>query len=87
MRHITRLEKVEIRPSAEELAECFWAMHAGEQAEFFNHLAEIAETRLCFQLQYVTDNVCLSDEGRWAMGTIGEYARPATRAEQENSNE
>lgn len=71
---IKRAMDISITPTPDELAEAFWSMDSSQQAIFFNRLGEISDNRLCFQLQYVTDDLCLSKTGRRAMATIGEYA-------------
>lgn len=71
---IKRAMDISITPTPDELAEVFWSMNSGQQAEFFNLLGEISDNRLCFQLQCVTDDLCLSQTGRRVMQTIGEYA-------------
>lgn len=60
-----------IHPSAEEIAECFWAMDSEEQAYFFNMLG--SKERLVYQLQAVADDPTLNSDGRRAMQRIGEY--------------
>lgn len=71
-RNLTGWTQYDIHPSAEELAECFWAMDAEEQAGFFNVLGD--KERLVFQLQAVTDSQYLTADGRHAMDMIGDYA-------------
>lgn len=63
--------EVEMHPSAEEVAEVFWAMDSEEQAHFFNVLG--GKDRLVFQLQAITDDPHLNMDGRFAMQRIGEY--------------
>lgn len=82
MRNIKTVRTIEVHPSAEELALCFWSMWSEEQAEFFNALGRVAKERLYFQLQAVTDHKCLDADGRMAMAMIGDYAQPAAREEQ-----
>ena len=67
--------------SPELIAEIFAGMYSDEQAQFFNHLAEVAskwgkggEGNLYMQLQYVTDEDGLTLAGRRAMQGIGEYS-------------
>lgn len=72
-RNLKARGEFEIHPSAEELAEVFWAMDAEEQSGFFNTLAEISDGRLPFQLQNVTDSPHLTDRGRAAMVLVGDY--------------
>lgn len=66
--------EAEIHPTADELAEVFWAMDSEEQAQFFNRLGEIAQERLALQLHSVTDHAQLSHTGRFAMAMIGDYS-------------
>lgn len=73
-RAITRDMQISIEPTPEDLAEVFWSMGSDQQAKFFNHLNEISGTRLCFQLQAVSDDSNLNDHGRYAMRLIGEYS-------------
>ena len=70
---IKREMEISIHPTPEELAGVFWGMGSDQQAEFFNHLYEITNNRLCFQLQAVTDEPGLNANGRYAMILIGEY--------------
>lgn len=71
-RNLTGWAQYEVHPSADEIAEVFWAMDAEEQAHFFNLLG--GKERLVFQLQAITDNPYLTMSGRFAMSRIGEYA-------------
>lgn len=75
-RSLKAIAFIEIAPSPHELAMCFWAMDAGEQAVFFNCLAEAASTSgwdLCLQMCEVNDIGYLTAEGRFAMRVIGRY--------------
>lgn len=65
---------VEFTPSANEMAQMFWGEMSDYQAEFFNELGKLSGNRLCFQLQHVTDEEGLTNEGRRAMRQIGDYA-------------
>ncbi len=76
MRNIKTSVQVEIHPSAYELAECFWAMDAEEQAGFFERLNQIAD-RLPMQLQAVIDNKHFTNGARAAMQMIGDYGNAA----------
>jgi len=62
----------------ERIAELFCAMGSDEQARFFNHIAEIAQTwkaaGLCMQLQWITEDDGLTLAGRRVMQYIGEYS-------------
>lgn len=75
-RNLSVYVQAEIHPSADELADVFWAMDAEEQAHFFNRLGAISGGKLPFQLQNVTDHPLLETQGRHAMSMIGDYARP-----------
>lgn len=74
-RNIKSYVAVEVHPSADELADVFWAMDDEEQAYFFNRLGEISDHNLPLQLQSVTDNPHLNSSGRHTMSLIGEYSR------------
>jgi len=59
------------------LAELFACMDSSQQAEFFNHVAEVSSKwHNCFemQLQYITDEDGLTLGGRRVMQGIGEYS-------------
>jgi len=71
-RNLKAFVEASIHPSAYELAEVFWAMDAEEQAEFFNHLGEIAD-RLPMQMQAVVDHPVLTAAGWHAMACIADY--------------
>lgn len=71
-RIIKRNVEVAVQITPEELADAFWDMWQNEQAEFFNRLSGFEG--LVFQLQAIADDPTLTDEGRHAMGRIGEYA-------------
>jgi hypothetical protein len=61
----------------EIMAELFAMMFSDEQAQFFNHVAEISSRMsYCFpmQLQYITDEDGLTLAGRRVMQHIGEYS-------------
>lgn len=77
MRNLKVWVEAEIHPSADSLADVFWAMDAEEQAFFFNRLGKISEGRLPIQLQQVADNEYLDRDGRNAMTRIGEYGEAA----------
>lgn len=66
--------EAEVHPSPEELADVFWAMDSEEQAWFFNHLGEISQQGISFQLQAVTDSERLTHHGRFVMSKIGDYS-------------
>ena len=67
---------VRINLTGEEIAELFWELDCQAQSEFFNHIA--TKDRLVFQLRAVTDCDNLTDQGRFAMSRIGEYAPKST---------
>jgi hypothetical protein len=65
-----------VSPTPKELAHEFAYLDDVGQAEFFNCLAkEVStwDTPFCFQLQYVSNNPLLTDEGRGIMKEIGTY--------------
>lgn len=63
----------EITP--EIVARLFMGMDNGQQAEFFNRVAEIGTTwNLVMQLQYITDDDGLTLGGRRVMQAIGDYS-------------
>lgn len=67
---------IDVKPTAEELADCFCNLYAGEQVIFFNHIAKLVEgwnKPFCFQMQSVVDNKTLTGGGKSIMRTIGEY--------------
>lgn len=77
---IERKISVPVYLTPEELAFEFSNMDDTGQAEFFNclhNMTEKWERPLCFQLQYVTDNIVLTDGGRMVMEQIGDYAKPS----------
>lgn len=75
MRNLKVWVETEIHPSADDLANVFWAMDAEEQAHFFNRLGEIAGGNLPIQLNRVGDDALLDQNGRYAMSAIGIYAQ------------
>jgi len=66
------IEVTELAPEA--IAEAFWGLDASEQARFYNHLDKIADYRIAFQLQSITDDDGLTLAGRRVMQSIGEYS-------------
>lgn len=73
---ITRNYAVTIEPTPEELAFEFTNLSDGEMAVFFNEIARITkgwDAPFCFQLQGLTDNEELDEDGRLVMELIGEY--------------
>lgn len=70
-------KRIEFELFPHELAKAFCSMDSYEQAKFFNHVAELVEQwdrGFCFQLQAITDETILTDQGRSVMRNIGEYA-------------
>ncbi len=61
-------------------AEMFAAMDSEQQAQFFNHVADVSsrwrsgEGSFAMQLQYITDEDGLTLAGRRVMQYIGEYS-------------
>lgn len=70
---------VEIIPTPEQLATCFWSMDGDQQAVFFNCLGTMAHVKLAFQLEYVRQSKELDDTGKNAMWDIGCYGEEARR--------
>ena len=80
MKQITRT--IQITPHAGELGALFASLPSDDMAAFFNEAARcILRTypngmgSLPMQLQYVTDDDTLTEDGRRVMEYIGEYAR------------
>ncbi|UUO12721.1 hypothetical protein M6D76_08605 [Alcaligenes faecalis] len=71
---IKRSVEIDVDPTPEELASCFWELGSFDQAKFFNHLGRIASHNLPMQMQCVTDDNVLTSEGRYAMRRIGDYS-------------
>ena len=76
MENISRVKTIEIEPTAKEIAECFWGLDAEQQSEFFNHLAQVSDGRMPFQLQALTDTKQLTFDGRYMMRLMGDYSEP-----------
>ena len=66
--------KIEISEGIDgaDLAELFWGMTDDHQAWFLNRLGK--KEGLAMQLQYITDNDDLTQDGRNAMEMIGAYS-------------
>lgn len=67
---------IDVTPTPDELAAEFADMDAEQQAMFFSELARLVsrwDRPFSFQLQAITDNFALTDEGRFIMVKIGEY--------------
>ncbi len=77
MKHMIECDLSEII-TPELAAEIFAEMSAEDQARFFNKISEIATTwgggSFPMQLQYITEEDCLSLGGRRVMQGIGEYS-------------
>ena len=67
---------VEVDLTIDQLAEAIIHLSSDEQALLISRMAELATFNVPIQLQYVTDEEGLSDEGRHLMGLIGDYAHP-----------
>lgn len=64
-----------VKVTPESVAELFAEMNSGEQARFFNHIAEISSNwSFPMQLQYITDEDGLTLAGRRIMQGIGDYS-------------
>lgn len=70
---ITRMVRVEVDATPEELADQFWELGGDEQARFFDALANKSSGRLPMQLQAVADSPELTTAARLCMQSIGEY--------------
>lgn len=76
-----RTVTIDVDPSPEELANAFAAMDGTGQAKFFNFLYKCDKawkSSWPFQLQWVTDDDELTDDGREMMRLIGAYAEAET---------
>ena len=68
--------EAEFQPSAIDIAEAFWGMHAEEQCCFFKHLYSIAGGQfLSQQMQSVIDNRDFSHEAKMCLAVIGDYSK------------
>lgn len=77
MKPLTINQDIQITLAPRQMAELFCNMDSQEQAEFFNHIGDIVADwpgPFCFQLQTITDDPALNNEGREIMADIGEYA-------------
>jgi hypothetical protein len=70
----TRKVEVSIDPTIEEIAEAIIHMGSDEQALLISKMAELAKFSIPMQLQYVTDDECLTNKGRHLMRLIGDYS-------------
>jgi len=67
---------IEITPQEAAFEFCNW--DDGQQAAFFNEIAELTtkwDKPFCFQLQYITDCKSLTKGGRDVMESIGQYGQ------------
>ena len=71
---ITRVVELAISPTIDELASMIIHLGSDEQAQLISKMAELATFSVPMQLQYVTDDPALTDEGRYLMSLIGDYA-------------
>ena len=72
---ITKNVEVTIALTPQEMAEMFWHnMNSEEQAKFFNHLAQIHEGRLNFQVEAIVNDEELTADGLGVLQMIGDYA-------------
>jgi hypothetical protein len=78
---ITRQVELTVSPTIEELASMIVHLCSDEQAQLISKMAELAEFSVPMQLQYVTDDPDLSDQGRHLMSLIGDYAQASNDAE------
>lgn len=65
---------LEVELTIEDLAECIIHLSSEEQAMLISRMAELATFSVPMQLQYLTDEECLTPEGRNLMEQIGAYA-------------
>jgi hypothetical protein len=70
---------VEVDLTIDQLAEAIIHLSSDEQALLISKMAELATFNVPIQLQYVTDEECLSDKGRHLMSLMGDYAHPTIR--------
>jgi hypothetical protein len=80
MKQITRT--IQITPDACEIGALFASLPSDDMAAFFSEAARCIERTyphgmgsFAMQLQYVTDDDTLTEDGRRVMEYIGEYAR------------
>jgi Zn-dependent alcohol dehydrogenase len=72
-----RIIKVDVNPTACELAESFCDLDNYEQAKFFNVVAQTVDTwdmGFEFQLQDIVDSGILTQDAKRIMKLIGDYA-------------
>ena len=75
---ILRTVEVAIKVTPQELAEAFWEMTEGGQAEFFSRLAHLNPEQQAFpvQMMQVSQSKLLTSEGARVMRTIGVFGKP-----------
>lgn len=61
---------IEIALSPLQLADEFWSMDAIEQAQFFNHLANISGVKFYFQADYIVND--LDENGKRLIKSLHE---------------
>jgi hypothetical protein len=72
---------VEVDLTIDQLAEAIIHLSSDEQALLISRMAELAKFNVPVQLQYITDEECLTSNGRHLMSLIGDYARPTAELE------
>ncbi len=68
---------IEYNPTPEELAEEFCKFYENGQVKFLNKVAEIFSKKpnnLAMQLEYITQEGNLTDDARYLMSVVGDYA-------------
>jgi len=74
---IERIIKVDVKPTAYELAESFCKLDNYEQAKFFNVVAQTVNAWVMgfeFQLQEIVNTNILTQDAKRIMKLIGDYA-------------
>ncbi len=66
--------EISVGPTIEELALAIIDLGSDEQAELISKIAELADFNIPTQLQYVTDDLGLTRQGRALMQLIGDYS-------------
>jgi len=77
---IERQIDVNIRITNNEVAQAFFGMDDSEQAIFFNMVSELFfdnKVSMSMQMQAITDNYLLTNDGRAFMAMAGDYAAPS----------
>lgn len=65
---------VEVDLTIDQLADAIIHLSSDEQALLISRMAELAKFNVLMQLQYITDEECLTIKGRHLMSLIGNYA-------------